>query len=70
MLLALVDADDKSIWADLGAYGSASDAQDFGNSELKYAIENGMIGFPAADPLPHDDWNMPYFIIGDDAFVL
>ena len=35
---------------------------------MKEVIENGTIGFPAADPFPKDDRPMPYFIIGDDAF--
>ncbi len=29
-----------------------------------------LIGFTAADFLPHDDRNRPYFIIGNDAFAL
>ena len=70
VLLALVDADYKFIWADIGANGAASDAQIFGDSELKEAIENGTIGFPVADHLPNDDQDTPYFIIGDDAFAL
>ncbi len=72
VLMALVDADYRFIWVDVGAQGSASDAQIFNNSELKEAIESGDIGFPAADPLPNDDptKNTPYFIIGDDAFAL
>lgn len=70
MLLALVDADYKFIWVDVGANGSSSDAQVFNNSDLKKAIEDGTTGFPAADPFPGDDRPMPYFIIGDDAFAL
>ncbi len=46
------------------------DAQIFTDSELKEAIENYVIGFPPADPLPNDDRDTPYFIIGDDAFSL
>ncbi|MCM8858028.1 MAG: transposase family protein [Candidatus Thiodiazotropha sp.] len=70
VLMALVDADYKFIWVDVGANGSASDATVFNQSELKETIENGSIGFPAADPLPQDDRPMPYFIIADDAFPL
>ena len=58
------------IWVDIGATGSASDAAIFNWSEMKEVIENGTIGFPAADPLPNDDRPMHYFIIGDDAFPL
>lgn len=70
VLLALVDADYKFIWVDVGANGSASDAAVFDASELKETVEDGTIGFPEPDPLPNDDTDMPYFIIGDDAFPL
>ena len=66
----MVNADNKFIWADIGANGSASDAKVFGDCDLKEAIENGTIGLPAADCLPDDDNETPYFIIGDDAFTL
>ncbi len=55
VLMALVDTDYKFIWIDVGANGSASDAQ---------------IGLPAAVPLPNDDRSTPFFIIGNDAFPL
>ena len=72
VLMGLVDADYKFVWVDIGAQGSASDAQVWNDSELKEAIDAETIGFPAADPLPGDDdeHTMPYFIIGDDAFAL
>ena len=72
VLMALVDADYRFIWIDVGAQGSASDAQVFNATELKDAIESEEIGFPQPDPLPNDDPDSktPYFIIGDDAFAL
>ncbi len=70
VLMALVDADYKSIWIDVGANGSASDAQMFNSSELRECIESGDIGLPADVPLPNDDIPTPFFIIGDDAFPL
>ena len=70
ILLALVDADYKFLWVEVGANGASSDAQVFNSSDLKDTIEDGSIGFPAADNLPGDDNNIPYFIIGDDAFSL
>ncbi len=39
-------------------------------TELSEAINDGMIGFPEPDPLPSDDQDTPYFIIGDDGFPL
>ncbi len=70
VLLGLVDADYKFIWADVGTNGAASDAQIFTDSDLKVAIESNVTGFPPADLLPNDDRATPYFIIGDDAFSL
>ena len=68
--MALVDADYKFLWVDVGADGSASDAQIFNHSELKEALEDASIGFPVADHLPNDDKNTCYFFLGDDAFAL
>jgi hypothetical protein len=70
VLLALVDADYKFLWVDIGGFGSMSDAQIFNDSELKECLEDGIIGFPDSDPMPNDSQNMPYFILGDDAFGL
>ena len=68
--MVLIDAEYKFIWVDTGANGSASDAVIFKHSEMKEVIENGTIGFPAADPVLKDSRSMPYCIIGDDAFPL
>lgn len=70
VLMALVDGDYKFLWVNVGTQGSASDAQIFNDCELKEALEDGSIGLPAPEPLPRDDRNMPYFIVGDDAFAL
>ncbi len=51
VLMALVDADYKFIWTDVGANGSASDDQIFNSSELHECIESGDIGLPADVPL-------------------
>ena len=41
VLLALVDAEYKSLWVNVGASGSSSDAHIFNRSKLKKRIENG-----------------------------
>ena len=69
VLMALVDADYKFIWVDLGSTGSASDVQICNNSEFKELAEDETIRFSAPDPLPNDYQDVPYFFIGDDAFV-
>lgn len=70
IILAVVDAEYKFLWCNVGANGSAADAGVFNNSRLMPALENDELGFPQPDPLPEDDHNMPYFLIGDDAFSL
>lgn len=70
IMLALVDADYKFLWVDIGANGACSDCQVFNISELKAKIDDDSIGFPEPEPLPGDDKDMPFFIIGDDAFPL
>ncbi|KAK6167936.1 hypothetical protein SNE40_021859 [Patella caerulea] len=70
VLMALVDADYKFIWADLGGAGSASDAQIYNDSELKQCSENSTLGLPDPEPLPNDTQDVPYFFVGDDAFGL
>ena len=33
-------------------------------------LQDGLLGVPEADPLPGDDVNTPYYVIGDDLFAL
>ena len=70
LLLALVDAQYKFLWIDTGALGSMSDCQVFNESELKECLVSGEIALPDPEPLPNDDRDIPYFILGDDAFGL
>ena len=70
VMLALVDADYKFMWVDIGCSGSWSDSQIFNQSELRNKIEDGSIGFPAPAPLTPDAPPIHYFILGDDAFAL
>ena len=50
VLLALVDAYYKFLWANVGASGSSSDAQIFNRSKLKRRIESGTLGLPPPEP--------------------
>nr|XP_054774507.1 putative nuclease HARBI1 [Lytechinus pictus] len=70
ILLALVDADYKFLWGDIGSQGSSSDCQIFNHSPLRAGLENGTLGLPDPEALPDDDKPIPYFIVGDDAFPL
>ena len=48
-----------------------SDSQISSDTDLhKGIVENNMIGFPNPDPLPGDDTDTSYFILGDDIFTM
>ena len=70
ILLGVVDADCKFMWADVGANGSTSDCAVFNQSALRTALEDNTLGLPPPRPLPGDDTPLPFFLIGDDAFPL
>jgi hypothetical protein len=70
ILLALVDADYKFLWVDVGANGSTSDCAVFNQSELKPELEKGTLGLSPPTALVGDDTLIPHFVIGDDAFPL
>jgi len=51
--------------------GSSSDAHIYNESEFKEDQQNNDIaGFPEPDPLSGDTQDVPYFLVGDDAFGL
>ena len=52
VLLALVNAEYKFLWVNVGASGSSSDAQIFNCSKLRRKIENGL---PQPEPLGPGD---------------
>lgn len=56
-MLELIVADFKCLWVDIGANGSASNAQVFNACELKEAIDSGKSNFPDPAPLPHGQIN-------------
>ena len=70
VLLAVVDADYKFMHVDFGQTGSGSDAGVFNESPFKVAMEDGTLNMPKADPPPHSDQPIEYFLIGNDAFAL
>ena len=71
ILLAIVTSDYKILWADVSGIGSSSDAHMYNQSDFKRGLaENTIPGWPDADPLPHDHRDVPYFLVGDDAFSL
>ena len=71
ILFAMVTSDYKFLWVDLSGKGASSDAHIYNHSELREGLEaNNIAGWPRPDPLPNDTEDVPYFLVGDDAFSL
>lgn len=73
VLMAVVDADYKFLFADIGKQGRISDAGVYNCTSLKEAIESRTINFPDACPLPGTpvtSHRFPFYLAGDDAFAL
>ncbi|CAI5696763.1 unnamed protein product [Oreochromis niloticus] len=70
ILMAVVDANYKFVYASAGTQGRVSDAGVFAHSDLKEAMDTGTLNFPPADILPGTDALMPHMLIGDDAYPL
>ena len=71
ILFALVDANYRFLYIDVGHYGGAGDAGIFNDSDFSAALEGGYAGLPEPEPLAHDDSkDIDYFLVGDDAFGL
>lgn len=69
-MLALVDANYKFIYIDVGAAGRAGDAGVFGDSTLKKALMSNTLDLPSPRKIPNIAKEITYHIVGDDAFPL
>ena len=70
VLLALVDADYKFIYVDVGSNGRISDGGVFRNSTLFSSVESNSLRIPGPKPIQHGGKLVPYMIVADDAFPL
>lgn len=71
VLLAIVDANYKFIYIDVGAFGKESDSTIFERTPFYRKLENNELNIPRNQPLPGTSGpNMPYTFIGDEAFSL
>ena len=68
--MALVDARYRFVMVDVGANGRACDAGVFARSAMAAALENDTVNIPPPRPLPGRVNNVPFVIVGDDAFGL
>lgn len=70
VLLALVDAQYRFMFVNVGSQGRISDGGVFAHSTLKTMLENDSLNLPAARPLPGRILPTPYVFLTDDAFPL
>ena len=73
ILMAVVDAEYKFLYIDVGAIGSESDGGVFAKSELAKLLQEHGMNLPPPDKLPNAPEDSPpahYFFVGDDAFPL
>ncbi|KAI2651135.1 Protein ALP1-like [Labeo rohita] len=72
VLLALVDADYRFTYIQVGDFGRASDGGVYGSSRLGRGMEAKTLNVPEDSPLPGSGVQgpMPYVIVGDAAFPL
>ena len=70
--MALVDADYRFIYVDIGEYGSNCDGAIFKNSEFGQAYLKGNLDVPPPKALPNfpEGGLLPYCIVADEAFPL
>lgn len=70
VLLALVDANYKFTYVNIGTNGRISDGGVYRESDLFQAIENNRLNFPEDKPLPFRTKPVPFVIATDAAFPL
>lgn len=70
VLLAVVDANYKFLFIDVGAYGSLGDRAVYSSSALSKELDNNTLGLPGSEYLPNSNEQLPYFFVGDEAFPL
>lgn len=70
VLLAIVDADYRFVCVDIGAYGKNSDGGIFERSIMGRRFAADQMNVPPPSPLPGTDTNVPYSLLGDQAFAL
>lgn len=69
-LMALSGARQKFIMADIGAPGRHSDGGVFAHSDMGQRFQDKNMFVPPADKLHDDGPELPFVIVGDEAFAL
>lgn len=69
VLLALVDANYRFLYVDIGSYGRVSDGGVFNDSTLSQALAVNSLHLPTPD-LIEGAGELPYVLVADDAFAM
>jgi hypothetical protein len=69
VLLAVVDAEYKSMYVNVGCNGRATDGGLFNGCSLYQALEIGIAMLPPTKPLPCQTQPIPHFFVADNAFA-
>ena len=69
-LVALVDANYKFLYVNVGAAGRDGDARVFSNSSLKEALDDDSLNVPSPLTLEGTTNKLHHHIVGDDSFPL
>ncbi|XP_065056800.1 uncharacterized protein LOC135685009 [Rhopilema esculentum] len=70
ILLALVDANYKFIYVDVGSNGRISDGGVFRNSSLVTGLQENYLTLPCPHSMEDCETLLPYAMVADDAFPL
>lgn len=70
VLLALVDAEYRFLFVDIGRNGRMHDSAVFRESPLGIKMNDGTLNFPVPCEVPGFNHKLPYVIVADDAFAL
>ena len=70
VLLAVVDANYRFLYVDIGCNGRVSDGGMFRNSALSEGFESNSLHIPPPEPVPGQTFRLPYMFVADDAFPL
>ena len=68
--MALVDANYKFTYIDVGSNGRVSDGGVFRECSLQSSLDNNMLDIPKPKPLPGSSDPIPHVIVADEAFPL
>ena len=70
VLMAVVDANYRFIYVNVGTNGRVSDGGAWDRCSLNERLKNNTAGLPANESLPGTNRIVPYVFVGDDAFPL